>query len=219
MSTPTRARFTWDDLLAFREASHDTNPLHTDPAYAARTHFGGPVVFGVLGGLAALAAVPQEPGQALQELDLEFRAAAFPDVDYALDVATRRRKTSATLRDAGRLLAKVSPRFAPGSVPRPPAEAAAAEDPAEARALYERARDLDTVPIRAPTVAIERIRALALAEGVVLVDAAADLPREEGLDVAASSLFMDPVHFTAAGHLALAELIGEHLRPLLPDSP
>ena len=39
---------------AFMVASHDRNPLHIDAGYARTTPFGQPVVYGVLGILAAL---------------------------------------------------------------------------------------------------------------------------------------------------------------------
>lgn len=116
----TTARFTWEQLLAFRAASRDTNPLHTDRAYAARTHFGGPVVFGVLCGLRTLAQAAAPEGQTLGSLDMEFRGAAFPDVDYQLDQKVRRRKTLLRLSDGPRLLTRVVPVWREGALPTAP---------------------------------------------------------------------------------------------------
>jgi 3-hydroxybutyryl-CoA dehydratase len=39
---------TADDIAKFAEVSGDTNPLHSDPAYAARTRFEEPVAHGML---------------------------------------------------------------------------------------------------------------------------------------------------------------------------
>jgi len=115
-------RFTWPQLLAFRDASRDANPLHTDPDYARRTHFGGPVVFGALCGLRTLATATAEPGQTLETLDMEFRGAAFPDIDYQLSAAVRRRKTLLRLSDGPRLLTRVVPTWRTGVAPQTPTE-------------------------------------------------------------------------------------------------
>ncbi|CAK4085824.1 unnamed protein product [Aphanomyces euteiches] len=40
--------FSVDDVEAFAALSGDTNPLHVDPAFAAKTVFGKPVVHGIL---------------------------------------------------------------------------------------------------------------------------------------------------------------------------
>lgn len=44
----TRHTFTQDDFDRFAELSGDDNPIHVDPAYAAKTHFGGTVSHGML---------------------------------------------------------------------------------------------------------------------------------------------------------------------------
>ena len=78
-----------------------------------------------------------------------------------------------------------------------------------------KARDADTIPLRAPSYAQEVVRQVAQDEGLRLVDAEADLPRAEGTDYPATHHFMDVVHFTAAGHQALAELIAPTLKEAL----
>ena len=55
-------------LDAFRRLSHDENPLHYDAAYARRTPFGAPVVYGMLGVLAALRAITRLGPVRLQTL-------------------------------------------------------------------------------------------------------------------------------------------------------
>jgi lysophospholipase L1-like esterase len=75
-------------------------------------------------------------------------------------------------------------------------------------ALLRQARDLDGVPLRPPTEAEELVRELGSSEaGVTLVDAERELPREEGMEIAAEWLFSDPVHFSAQGHRAMAQLL------------
>ena len=88
-------------------------------------------------------------------------------------------------------------------------------DPAAAEALMRRARDHDGIPMRAPALAVEAIRRVASEEGVVLIDAEQLLPRHKGLNTPADELFYDHVHFSAAGHAAMAELIAPAMQALL----
>jgi hypothetical protein len=83
-------------------------------------------------------------------------------------------------------------------------------------ALVE-ARDADAIPIRAPSAAQELVRLVALEEGASLIDADADLPREEGEDYPATRLFMDQVHFTEFGHQSMADLIAPSVQAILKD--
>lgn len=85
-------------------------------------------------------------------------------------------------------------------------------DPSAAVALLKRARDTDRVPLRAPGAAIDALREAAEASGAAWVDAEAGLPAEPDLPVPARSLFRDAVHFTAAGHQAMADLIAPALK-------
>jgi hypothetical protein len=67
-------RFTEKDVLKFAEWSADRNPLHVDASYARRTHFGQPVVHGMLSVLQALEQSGND-GTAIRHLDVEFRSA------------------------------------------------------------------------------------------------------------------------------------------------
>jgi NAD(P)-dependent dehydrogenase (short-subunit alcohol dehydrogenase family) len=79
-----------DDLARFREASHDCNPLHVSEIYARKTPFGEPVVFGVLGLIRAIAAVPgRDPGD-LEEVTAQFRAPMFAGVPYGVEVKEKK---------------------------------------------------------------------------------------------------------------------------------
>ena len=44
-----RKTVTSDDIAGYAEVSGDTNPLHSDPDYAARTRFKQPIAHGMLG--------------------------------------------------------------------------------------------------------------------------------------------------------------------------
>lgn len=48
MSHEMKRVFTQDDVLKFADLSHDTNPLHTDVAFAKTTQFGQLIVPGFL---------------------------------------------------------------------------------------------------------------------------------------------------------------------------
>lgn len=72
------------------------------------------------------------------------------------------------------------------------------------------ARDADWEGVRAPSEAQERIRELAAALDVPLVDAASELA-EDG--VVPQALFQDAVHLSSEGHVALGELIAPRAAP------
>ena len=82
----THIRFTPEDLELFSCASHDRNPLHLSEEYARRTPYGGRVVFGVLDGLAAMAAVPDRQGQFLSSVEFEFFDTALLGIDYSVQI-------------------------------------------------------------------------------------------------------------------------------------
>lgn len=89
-------------------------------------------------------------------------------------------------------------------------------DPTTAGELLRAARDADAVAVRAPTAMEDAIRELGSEPGVLIVDASALLPREEGVDAPSSSFFRDHIHFSIEGHQAMAELLAEPIRSVLP---
>lgn len=71
---------------AFILVSGDTNPLHSDPAYAARTRFREPIAHGLIGAGLISAAIatrltPLSPGSVMVYLsqNLQFRAPVYID--------------------------------------------------------------------------------------------------------------------------------------------
>jgi 3-hydroxybutyryl-CoA dehydratase len=75
-------RVTAEDIATFAEVTGDTNPLHTDSAYAARTRFQQPIAHGMLGAGLISAAIGAKlaPGKAVIYLgqNMQFRAPVMP---------------------------------------------------------------------------------------------------------------------------------------------
>lgn len=78
-------RFTQADLRLFQDASHDRSPLHEDGERARRGPYGGPIVFGGLGVIAAAAALPSGPGS-IRRLRATFLRPMFVDVPYSVEI-------------------------------------------------------------------------------------------------------------------------------------
>ena len=83
--------------------------------------------------------------------------------------------------------------------------------------MLREARDRDEAPLRAPGIVTEAVRRVAAETSAVLVDAEAGLPRENRLDTPADHLFHDHIHFTQAGHDAMAAVIAPSLRAVLSE--
>jgi len=92
-------------------------------------------------------------------------------------------------------------------------------DPSAAAGLLRRARDLDAVPLRAPTAAQQLVRDVAVEVGAVLVDAESELPRASDFDGVKPRLFGDPVHLSGFGHKALGELLAPVVSEWVPARP
>ena len=81
--------FSAADLRLFGAASHDRNPLHLDCKRARRGPYGGPVVFGGLGVLAAATVLPSAPRMELRAVQATFSQPMFADVPYTVAVEQR----------------------------------------------------------------------------------------------------------------------------------
>lgn len=80
-------RFTAADVDAFTRASHDFNPLHNDAAYAQRTPFGGRVVHGMLGVLAALQSALETLPLNLRRIEIRFHRPLRLDVPHRVSLS------------------------------------------------------------------------------------------------------------------------------------
>lgn len=111
----TTVCFTTQDLALFSAASHDRNPLHISEEYARATPYGEPVVFGMLGALAALGQLPARNDRVLQSVSLEFRNPLTVGVPYRLEVSHPSIDHPVVkLYDAARLMIKATFTFQPG---------------------------------------------------------------------------------------------------------
>ena len=72
--------------------------------------------------------------------------------------------------------------------------------------------------LRAPSAAQEAMRQIAEDEGAVFVDAEKLLPQESNVPIPNRDLFKDGVHFTSAGHAAMAQLLAPYVYEVL-NSP
>jgi len=69
---------------AFRDASHDRNPLHLDAVYATRTQFGQPINYGICGVLAALGGWTAGRNVTLRQLRVRFERPLLYNTPYAV---------------------------------------------------------------------------------------------------------------------------------------
>ncbi|MBM4369836.1 MAG: hypothetical protein FJ102_26740 [Deltaproteobacteria bacterium] len=85
-------------------------------------------------------------------------------------------------------------------------------NPQKAAQLFREARDADRIGLRAPTAATEALHQVAIDTGSVWVDAEKMVPQHQLVPLPSPLLFTDGVHFTAAGHRAMAEAIAPAVR-------
>ncbi len=109
----SKIRFTQADLELFSRASGDRNPLHLSEPYASRTAYGEPVVFGVLGCLAALAHIGRDD-VSISRLTADFHRPMFRNVDYRVEALSTREGITARLLDGSTPLLTTTVQFAPG---------------------------------------------------------------------------------------------------------
>ncbi len=111
----TTVCFTTQDLAQFSAASGDRNPLHLSEEYARATPYGEPVVFGMLGVLAALGHLADRQDRLLQRLSVEFRNPLIVGIPYRLEaLETSLERACVKLYDATRLMLKATFTFVLG---------------------------------------------------------------------------------------------------------
>lgn len=91
--------------------------------------------------------------------------------------------------------------------------------PQEGLGVLQQARDRDPISARASSDIEAAVRSFHHQPGVSLVDAALDLPRMEANFVPDRELFTDANHFSATGHVEMANLLEAPVRQLLMPSP
>ncbi|NWF69234.1 MAG: MaoC family dehydratase [Chloroflexi bacterium] len=103
--TASRSKtITHEDVLAFAQASGDTNPVHLDDAYAASTRFGRRIAHGMLTGSLISAILGNDlpgPGTVYLGQEFKFKAPVFIGDTVTATVAVvnyRPDKRIATLR-------------------------------------------------------------------------------------------------------------------------
>ncbi len=98
-------RFSPQDIQSFAAWSADRNPLHVSTEFARQTHFGRPIVHGVLTVLEALGQAPLIPS--VSALDIEFRSAVVAGDDYELDTRDEGGNRVVSLRHGGQAVLTV----------------------------------------------------------------------------------------------------------------
>ena len=79
-------------------------------------------------------------------------------------------------------------------------------------------RDADPLPVRADRKLNAVVRRVAADTGATLVDVDG-FARVAGGGIEPCSWFIDPMHFTVAGHDALARMVAQGVAPLLATAP
>lgn len=96
-------RFSSADLRLFGDASHDRSSLHRDCERSRRGPYGGPIVFGGLGVLAALSSLPTDAKGSIGGIRVLFPQPMFVDVPYSIEVERyEERRIAVALTDSGR---------------------------------------------------------------------------------------------------------------------
>jgi FkbH-like protein len=107
-------RFTQMDVEAFARLSRDCNPLHIDPDYARRSTFGGCIVHGAIGVLAALDRIGLAERVRVTSLSASFKNPMFVDRTYTCQVEVQGDNCrTVTLRDGTTLLTQIGVTWAP----------------------------------------------------------------------------------------------------------
>ena len=89
--------------------------------------------------------------------------------------------------------------------------------PPEARAaFYKKSRDLDCIPLRMPSSTITKLENLVHKfPHATLIKTESELPKDKELQIVQADIFSDNLHFSANGHIAMADILEPYLLPFL----
>ncbi len=127
---PVLITFTEQDIALFSAASGDRNPLHLNEAYARRTYYGQPVVFGCLGAIACLGHIGLPEGLSATSLEANFLRPMFLGVTYRVERLEKKGRWEARLLDGSLPVVSVA-------IKAGPTQSEEARDVAEAAPLFE----------------------------------------------------------------------------------
>lgn len=99
--------FSTIELKAFRDLSHDANPLHVNPEYAKKTVFGQQVVYGILAVLKSLHIWSNGQPIGLEHIHAQFKRPLFLNRNYTLELESYAQGVTIRIMSAGRLQAKI----------------------------------------------------------------------------------------------------------------
>ncbi len=102
--------FDGDDMASFADGSHDTSPLHVDPAFGRRSPYGRCIVYGGLLSIGMLGALPAGSLEGIRSIRSTFSAPVLPGERSIVEVEAHPARPGAwelRLLGRGRLLARL----------------------------------------------------------------------------------------------------------------
>jgi hypothetical protein len=90
--------------------------------------------------------------------------------------------------------------------------------PQQAAIHYRKSRDLDCIPLRMPSNTISKLKNLVQKfPHATLIQTEIELPQDEQVPVVRKDIFSDNLHFSAKGHISMADLLEPYLLDLLKE--
>ena len=89
-------------------------------------------------------------------------------------------------------------------------------EPQSISANYKKARDLDCIPLRMPSSSILKLEALVQKYShATLLRTENLLPQHPKISVVQEDIFSDNFHFSAKGHIAMADILEPYIKQIL----